>query len=130
MSSKSKGMNAERDLIHMFWNSESWSAVRIAGSGSMKYPSADILATNKLRKLAIECKTSINKSKYLSKDEVGQLKIFSEMFGAEPWIAVKFKGYDWYFLSLEDMVETSKNYSINVDIARNRGLLFEEMIGK
>ena len=58
MSRKSKGINAERDLIHKFWNVEGWSAVRVAGSGSMKYPSADVLATNKLRRLAIECKTS------------------------------------------------------------------------
>ena len=53
MSRKSKGINAERDLIHKFWGTGKWSAVRIAGSGSMKYPSADILATNKLRTLAI-----------------------------------------------------------------------------
>ena len=55
MSTKSKGINAERQLIHMFW-SVKWTACRIAGSGSSKYPSPDIIAANRARKLAIEAK--------------------------------------------------------------------------
>ena len=55
MVGKKKGINAERELIHMFW-AEKWAAIRVAGSGSSKYPSPDILAGNNLRKLAIECK--------------------------------------------------------------------------
>jgi len=128
MSRKSKGINAERDLIHKFWGSEEWSAVRIAGSGSNKYPSADVLASNKLRKLAIECKTTKEKSKYLSTDDVNQLKTFAEIFGAEPWIGVKFNKEEWFFLSLEDLKSTGDNFVVSVDIARNKGLLFEELI--
>ena len=130
MSLKSKGINAERDLIHKFWATKNWSAIRIAGSGSMVYPSADILASNKLRKLAIECKTCIEKSKYLPKEDVEQLKKFSEIFGAEPWIAIKFKGHEWYFVSLEDITETKKSFIVDVNIAKNNGLLFEEIIRK
>lgn len=128
MSRKSKGINAERDLLHKFWGVGSWCAVRVAGSGSMRYPSADILASNRLRKLAIECKTSIEQTKYIPKEDVGQLKEFAEIFGAEPWIAVKFNGQDWFFVSLEDMEETNKNFSINLDVVKNKGLLFEEMV--
>lgn len=128
MSRKSKGINAERDLLHKFWSIDSWCAVRVAGSGSMKYPSADILASNKLRKLAIECKTCIEENKYLPKGDVEQLKKFADIFGAEPWIAIRFKGYDWYFISLEDMLETKKGFSIDVDAAKSKGLLFEEII--
>ena len=127
MSRKSKGINAERDLIHKFW-SIGWASVRIAGSGSMKYPSADILATNKLRKLAIECKTSKDPSKYLTKDEVEQLKAFAKIFGAEPWVGVKFDREEWFFLNIEDLKCTGNNFLISVDIARNKGLLFEELI--
>ena len=128
MSRKSKGINAERDLLHKFWSIDSWCAVRVAGSGSMRYPSADILASNKLRKLAIECKTCIEENKYLPKEDVEQLKTFADIFGAEPWIAIRFKGYDWYFISLEDMSETKKGFSIGVDAAKSKGLLFEEII--
>ncbi|MBW2984929.1 Holliday junction resolvase [Candidatus Woesearchaeota archaeon] len=128
MSRKSKGINAERDLIHKFWSIDGWSAVRIAGSGSMKYPSADILATNKLRKLAIECKTSKEANKYLTKDEIEQLKEFAKIFGAEPWVGVKFNREEWFFLNVEDLKHTGNNFLVSIDIARNKGLLFEELI--
>ncbi|MBW2976284.1 Holliday junction resolvase [Candidatus Woesearchaeota archaeon] len=130
MSHKSKGINAERDLLHKFWSTGSWSAVRVAGSGSMRYPSADILASNKLRMLAIECKTCIGKSKYLPNEDAEQLRKFANVFGAEPWVAVKFKGHDWYFISLEDTTKTGKSFVVDVDTAKSKGLLFEEMISK
>jgi len=128
MSVKVKGINAERDLIHMFWATDSWSAIRIAGSGSMKYPSVDVLASNKLRKLAIECKTCKGTSRYLPKEDVEQLKTFADVFGAEPWLAIKFKGFDWYFISVSDMIETKKSFVIDISVAKGRGLLFEEII--
>jgi Holliday junction resolvase len=130
MSLKSKGINGERDLVHRFWGTKLWSAVRIAGSGSMKYPSADVLASNKIRRLAIECKVTKDSKKYFEKREIEALKEFADIFGAEPWIAAKFKGCDWYFVSLEDLAETDKNFVIDSDIAKSKGILFEEMINK
>jgi len=130
MSLKGKGINAERDLIHRFWKTGSWVAARIAGSGSMKYPSADILASNKLRILAIECKVTKDKKKYFEKKEIEALKKFADVFGAEAWIAVKFKGHNWYFISLDDLTETDKCFVIGVEKAKRNGLLFEEIIGK
>jgi len=127
MSRKSKGINAERDLIHKFWAS-GWSAVRVAGSGSSRYPSPDILAGNNLRKFAIECKTSKDDSRYLTKDEVKELQIFSKMFGAESWIAVKFDRMEWHFLSLEDLKETENSFVVSKTIIQNKGLLLEEVI--
>lgn len=127
MSSKSKGINAERDLIHLFW-SNGWTSVRIAGSGSMKYPSADILATNRLRKLAIECKTTKDKKKYFTKEEIKQFKLFSEGFGAEPWVAIKFKGTEWLFLPINEIAETKKCFLVDTEIAKRKGMLFEELI--
>ena len=128
MSRKGKGINAERDLIHKFWATGLWGALRIAGSGSMRYPSADILATNKLRKLAIECKTAKKPWKYIEKDAIEQLKEFAELFNAEPYIAVKFSKEEWVFLTLEDLEETDKNFMINTEKAKIKGILFEELI--
>jgi len=128
MSRKSKGINAERELIHKFWATNKWSAVRIAGSGSMRYPSADILASNKIRRLAIECKTSKGDNKYLPKEDIEQLKNFADIFGAEPWIGVKFSRTEWLFLSLDDLKDTGANYLVSKDIAEKKGLLFEELI--
>ena len=120
MSRKSKGINAERELVHLFWKN-GWGSCRIAGSGSMRYPSADILATNKLRKLAIECKSSKDITKYLTKDEVNQLKEFSKIFNAEPWIGIRFNNEQWYFLSISDIKKTKKkHYSISLDLAKKK----------
>ena len=129
MSLKSKGINAERELVHMFW-SKDWACLRIAGSGSNKYPSPDLLVGNNLRRLAIECKVTKDTKKYFGKNQIYALKKFADVFGAEPWIAVRFKGHDWYFVSLEDMGETNKCFFIDVDSAKKKGLLFEEMIDK
>ena len=96
----------------------------------MKYPSADVLASNKLRKLAIECKTCIEKNKYLPKEEVEQLKQFADIFGAEPWIAIKFKRHEWFFVSLADIAETSKSFVIDNESIKSIGLLFEELVSK
>jgi len=128
MSRKSKGINAERELIHLFW-SKGWPSVRIAGSGSMKYPSPDILATNKIRKLAIECKTTKYDNRYIAKEDVNQLKNFSTIFGAEPWFAVKFNREGWYFINPDDLKKSGKLYVINILTAKKIGLLFEELIG-
>ena len=129
MSLKSKGINGERELVHLFWN-KNWACLRIAGSGSNRYPSPDLLVGNKLRRLAIECKVTKDSKKYFEKKEIGALKKFADIFGAEPWIAIRFKGYEWFFVSLEDMEETSKGFTINAVNAKNKGLLFEEIVEK
>ena len=121
-------MNAERELVHKFWATKGWSAVRIAGSGSMRYPSSDILATNKLRKLAIECKTSKEETKYFTKEEIEQLRIFSNLFGSEPWIGIRFDRTDWFFLNTEDLEEKENSYFISKELAKKKGLIFDELI--
>lgn len=129
MSRKSKGINAERELIHLFWGTKDWSAVRVAGSGSIKYPCPDVLAGNNIRKLAIECKSSKDSNQYLTKEEVNELKEFAQRFGAEPWIGVRFDKQQWYFLNIEDIKETEKSYVISLNDARSKGLIFEEIVG-
>lgn len=129
MSLKSKGINAERELVHMFW-AKDWACLRIAGSGSSRYPSPDLLVGNRLRRLAIECKVTKEKSKYFAKEDIFALRKFADVFGAEPWVAIKFKGSEWHFVSLEDLKDTGNGFSLNVDGAKSRGLLFEEMLCK
>lgn len=127
MSSKTKGINAERELIHMFWK-HGWAAIRVAGSGSSKYPSPDILAGNNLRKLAIECKSISSENKYLSKQTISQLEFFAKKFGAEPWIGIRFNHLGWFFLTLEDISKVGKTFRISKKIAEEKGLLFVELI--
>lgn len=127
MSVKIKGTNTERELLHMFW-SKGWACLRSAGSGSMKYPGPDLIAGNKIRRLAIECKSTKDKKRYLDTHDIGQLKEFCDIFGAEPWFAVRFARANWLFLSLEDIEKTEKGYVIDAEVAERRGLLIEELI--
>ena len=73
MNTKAKGTKGERELIH-FFHEYSWSAIRVAGSGSSKYPSPDVLAGNALRKIAIECKVTKDTKKYFPKVEIEHVK--------------------------------------------------------
>jgi len=130
MLGKTKGSNAERELVHKFWKNSPWSAIRVAGSGSMRYPSADILASNRVRRLAIECKTSKKGSKYVSNEDIEQLMAFSKIFGAEAWLAVKFNRKEWLFLSPDDLKNVGDSHLISIEVAEKKGLLFEEMIEK
>lgn len=125
--SKIKGTAAEREVVHRLW-AEGWAAIRVAGSGSVKYPAPDILAGNNLRKIAIECKATKSNKQYLTKKEVGELKTFSVKFGAEPWIGVRFDRDAWYFINPEDLKETKENYVITSKEAKMKGLLFDEFL--
>ena len=125
MNAKAKGTNAERELIHMFW-AKGFASLRSAGSGSMRYPSPDLLVGNNIRKFAIEVKKPGNSYQHFDKKEVEDLSKFAAMFGAEAWVAVKFK--EWHFLTLEDLNETLNNYSVTKAIAERKGLSFEDLI--
>lgn len=126
MSLKAKGSNAERDLLSLFW-AAGWAAIRSAGSGSMHFPSPDLLVGNKIRRLAIEVKYISSDKKYFPKEEIKQLINFSTYFGAEPWVAIKFSRCDWIFVNPEDLIETDKNYVFYKKNIEN-GLKFEEVI--
>jgi Holliday junction resolvase len=126
---KGKGSKAERDLAHMFWK-EGFAVVRSAGSGSTTNPNPDIIVGNSKKYFAIECKTSSSKILYIPKEEITQLDLFANLFGARAFIAVKFLGQKWYFLKLIDIRRTTKSYAISVQDAKKNGLVFEELIGK
>lgn len=128
MSNKSKGCNAERELIHLFWSTGDWAACRVAGSGSMHYPAPDIIAAKNSKRLAIECKKCKGDYQYLEKREVEELEKFSAMINAEAVIAVRFNNQEWRFLSKNELKETDKNFVITRDDAPKMGKLFIELI--
>ena len=130
MSHKSKGINAERELIHLFWGNAGWAAIRVAGSGAIKYPAPDIVAGNAQRTLAIECKSTKSRYQYLEKESVAELAEFATRLGAEPWIAVRFNRDKWYFLEPKDLIETKNQYAVNFEFLKNKGITFESLINK
>ena len=122
--SKRKGTNAERELIKLFWGI-GWAAVRVAGSGSMQFPSPDLLVGNKIRRLAIEVKTTKEEKKYFSKADIKQLLVFSSFFGAESWLAIKFLHSEWVFVNPEDLENTKENFVFKK--TSHKGLSFTEL---
>lgn len=129
MSSKVKGSRTERELVHLFNETGIWSAIRVAGSGLTKDPNPDVLAGNRKRYLAIECKSIKGTSKYLYPEDISQIIDFASKFGAEPWIAIRFNNKGWYFLKTEDLNKTkSSNLVINLELAEQKGLKFENLI--
>ena len=127
MTNKSKGSNAERELLHMFW-AKGFATIRSAGSGSMKYPGPDLLVGNLVRRMAIECKSTKNNKVYLDEHDVEQLREFSKVFDARPWFAVRFFRTQWLFVSIEDIDKTPTGYVIDQKKAELRGISFEELI--
>ncbi|MEK6849513.1 MAG: Holliday junction resolvase Hjc [Nanoarchaeota archaeon] len=129
MSRKSKGIGAERELIHLFWGTGTWAAIRVAGSGAIKYPVPDVLAGNNVRKVVVECKSTKGRQQHLDKEQVEGLQIFAQRFGAEPWIGVRYNALGWRFFTLEDLKETPGGFSANFSHSELKGLTFEELTG-
>lgn len=132
MNHKAKGTRAERELLHLFWGTNQFVVMRAPASGAIKYPCPDLLVGNHQRKLAIECKSPGSDTQYLTAKEISELRTFSSIFGAEPWVAVRFHigtKPEWYFLSVEDLDLTEGgNYVVTHTGAQRKGLLFDEII--
>lgn len=129
MGSKRKGTRAERELIHMFYDSNEWIAVRAAGSGSIPLPCPDIIVGNGKRRLAIECKSLGNTIKYFKNQELAELLEFSKKFGAEAWVGIRFDHIGWFFLQPDKLELSSKGTpSISVSEAKLKGISFDQLI--
>lgn len=126
MSAKSKGSNGERELVRQFWEL-GFASMRCAGSGSSHYPSPDIIAGKLGKRFAIECKVTKENIKYFEKDEISQLQYFSNFFGAEPYVAVKFSKKQWFFFTIDDLKENNNSLSIRIDDCELKGITIEEL---
>ena len=131
MGNKEKGAAAERELLHMLCD-EGYACVRVAGSGLMSHSSqatddsCDLLAGKFRKKYAIEVKSCKAKKKYLSKVQIENFLIFSEIFGLKPIIAVKFNRQGWFFLEPKDIEKTPTGLAVSLEKARKKGKSFEK----
>jgi Holliday junction resolvase len=124
---KAKGSNAERQLVAMFWE-KGYAAIRVAGSGSSRFPCPDVLASNGQKTFAVEAKATKTEYQYFRKDQIEQLINFSQVFNAEPILAVKFSS-KWYFFYLTNLSITKKGeYVVKKKDAEDIGIYFEELI--
>ena len=127
---KSKGSRTERELMHLFYSSGKFMPCRIAGSGSTPLPAPDLIVGGLNRVLAIECKSGKGR-RDIKKEQIEELKTFSKIFGAEPWIAIRFNNMPWHFLEIRHLgISKGNNYFINPKLAQKHGIKFEELIRK
>lgn len=126
--SKVKGTRLERELFHLFWKTEKWGCLRVAGSGSTTLPAPDLLVGNSKRVLAIECKAGKEK-RYINKAQIEELKEFSRVFGAEALIGVRFNNMGWYFLTINQLDPTKGgNFVIDKFTCKENGISFDDLI--
>lgn len=112
---KAKGTNAERELVHIFWQ-HGWAASRMAGSGSITIPSPDIIAGKNRELYVIECKTVDKLPKYFSIKEISDLELFAHRIGAKPVVAVKVSRKGWFFLESRFLRKTQKSFIMDQSI--------------
>ncbi|MBI5871835.1 Holliday junction resolvase [archaeon] len=131
--SKKKGTRAERELFHMLWKN-GWAVIRAAGSGSATKPSPDLLASNRRKSFAIECKCLKDERQYIANEDINKLNEFATAFGAMPLIAVRFDNVGWFFFEAKKIPKTKgpkgNYFVVPLDYARKKGLTFEELLGR
>ena len=125
MTNKKKGTNAERELVKKFIENN-WRAVRVAGSGVMEKADCDIIAgkIGDERKYGIEVKTSKKPTKYISKEQIENFLIFTEIFGLKPVVALRFNREGWLFLNPKELRDSGSNMAITIQEAKEKGQKF------
>src|SRR3989344_3808287 len=109
MSNKSKGSNAERELVSLF-TENSWRAVRVAGSGVNDESPCDLIVGRIGSKgCTIEAKSSRSNYIYIKKSQIEDFMLFSSTIGLMPVIAVRFTYEGWLFILPEQL------FSVNSD---------------
>ena len=104
-----KGRRAERYVVEKLWDLN-YAAIRVPGSGrSYKRPHPDIVAGNGNRYIALQVKSTKEKQKYLTKEEIEDLKEFCNVFGSEPVVAIKYSRMLRLYKP-EDLTPTEKGY--------------------
>ncbi len=125
---KNKGTKFERELIHILWEN-GFAAIRAAGSGATTYPCPDILASNGKIVLAFEVKARVSLPLYLTEQKVKELVMFSNLFGAKPYIALKVSRRGWRFIEVSRLIKTPKGYKVDEELFAE-GCDINEVAGK
>ena len=126
MSNKSKGANAERELVKLF-TEHGWRAARVAGSGVNDDSPCDIIA-GKLGKggYAVEAKSSKNTRIYITKAQIEDFLLFASMIGSTPALAIRFNREGWLFLSPDKLEDSGVNYVVSLKNAKENGKRFAQ----
>jgi len=114
--------------MHILWEN-GFAAIRAAGSGATSFPCPDVLASNGKIVLAFEVKTRVNLPLYLTEQKVKELVMFSNLFGAKPYIALRLSRKGWRFIEVCKLIKTPKGYKVDDNLFAE-GCDISEVVGK
>ena len=105
----------------------SWRAVRVAGSGIGEESPCDLIAAKINRKgFAVEAKSSKKSSIYITKSQIHDFILFSQIIGLKPVIAARFNYEGWLFLDPKELKDTGKYWALSLNTAKEKGLRFSQ----
>ncbi len=131
----SRGIPDERSLARLLW-ARGFAVMRAPASGaSTPMPRPDLIVGSRDRGLqfAIEVKTTRRDVLYIPGASIAQLLEFSQRFGCQPIVALKFKGQKppWIFLRPYQLEATpSLNFKISFEDALRKGMDLKTLIGE
>ena len=125
-NNKAKGSRVERELLELF-TQNSWRAVRVAGSGVNDDSPCDLIAAKLGKKgFAVEVKSTKKSTIYITKQQIEDFIIFSNIIGLKPIISARFNYKGWLFINPKELQDTGKYYALSLKIAEEKGLRFSQ----
>ena len=128
MNRYAKGANAERELIQQLY-SLGFSVARMAGSGKTSLPSPDIIALNKYKKLAFECKAWNGNYLSIPAQQMRELISWGKKAEVEMFVAWKMPNHGWFFLKPEHFNSSEKHFSISKQKALKKAISLNVVLG-
>jgi len=124
MSNKAKGSRVERELLAIL-TENGWRATRTAGSGVNDDSPCDLIAGKMGRKgYAIEVKSSKKNRIYITKEQIDDFMLFTNMIGLKPVIAVRFNYEGWLFVDPKHLEDSGKYWVVSLENAKEKGQKF------
>ncbi len=127
MKNKSKGSNAERELLLALYDL-GFAVSRVAGSGCSTLPTPDIIAIKKKKIIAIECKTKKGEYLNISDSQIQELITWESLSCCKAYVAWRLSKNNWYFIHISMLNKTNKAYAIKRKEILEKGLILSEFI--
>jgi len=122
----SKGARAERELLN-YLSSVGYSVMRSAGSG-VNSISPDIIAIKNKKGIIFESKAWDSTSISIDHEKFNTLKTWENNTGMDTYMAWRMNGEGWFFIKLDEMTKTEKNYTVTKKDAFKIGRRLEHII--
>jgi Holliday junction resolvase len=121
----SKGARGERELLNVLYEM-GYSVVRAAGSG-VNSISPDVIAVRDGKGMVFECKAWDRGSLSIDHEKFESLRLWRDNAMMDTYMAWRMNGEGWYFVKLDEMKKTEKNYTVTKKTAQAIGRKLEHI---